>query len=406
MAPTAHHAFHVSLLRSTITLAATLALAAPGLAQETRLADGRVLIGKAVTKGQQVEVQTRDGKVIVDAAAIVKTRSAAELRRELAGLAKKSGTSGYAHLHLAVQARDWGLERDMWKHIDRSLANLEQHRSDSGNNPVERRLRDFLAQLEPEMLPRALRQAPTRKRVRALLRLHRAGLSTGKQAAIEELLVREPNADQELRHEARHNGSRRQRIGALAALQRRDLAGNDRFVLRTAIIDRSKEVREQAIAIAQPHVADEHVTYMSGGFAHSHPTVRTRTADALAGLGHPSAIPLLVKAGPHAAAGLAAAGDGSTRGHVAFLRQQAYIRDFDVEVAQAAFIADPKVDVLQSGAVLDVTVAGVQQVRTVVKSYRRALKQLTSRDPGADPRQWSNWLAKLPQAEASRTARR
>ncbi len=42
------------------------------------------------------------------------------------------------------------------------------------------------------------------------------------------------------------------------------------------------------------------------------------------------------------------------RGHVAVINQTAYVRDFDVEVAQAAFIADPKVDVIQDGLVLDV----------------------------------------------------
>jgi type II secretory pathway component GspD/PulD (secretin) len=42
------------------------------------------------------------------------------------------------------------------------------------------------------------------------------------------------------------------------------------------------------------------------------------------------------------------------RGHVAVINQTSYVRDFDVEVAQAAFIADPKVDVIQDGIVLDV----------------------------------------------------
>ena len=42
------------------------------------------------------------------------------------------------------------------------------------------------------------------------------------------------------------------------------------------------------------------------------------------------------------------------RGHVAVINQTAYVRDFDVEVAQAAFIADPKIDVIQDGIVLDV----------------------------------------------------
>ena len=41
------------------------------------------------------------------------------------------------------------------------------------------------------------------------------------------------------------------------------------------------------------------------------------------------------------------------RGHVSIINQTAYVRDFDVEVAQAAFITDPKIDVIQDGVVLD-----------------------------------------------------
>ena len=63
------------------------------------------------------------------------------------------------------------------------------------------------------------------------------------------------------------------------------------------------------------------------------------------------------KWGKRGAAG-AASDTGASRGHIAFLNQQAYIRDFDVEVAQASFIADPQIDVLQSGTVLDATVIG------------------------------------------------
>jgi type II secretory pathway component GspD/PulD (secretin) len=42
------------------------------------------------------------------------------------------------------------------------------------------------------------------------------------------------------------------------------------------------------------------------------------------------------------------------RGYVSIINQTAYVRDFEVEVAQAAFIADPKIDVIQDGIVLDV----------------------------------------------------
>src|SRR5690606_30459413 len=184
-----------------------------------------------------------------------------------------------------------------------------------------------------ELLPRTLRQAPLEKRVLAMLRLVPANIIASRAAAIEELLVREPGADQYLRQQARRNSNERQRIAALAALQRRKVSGNDRFVLRTAVFDTSKKVRATAVDLGKVTVQADDIAYMAGGLANSNAKVRVRTAEALGNLGHNAAVELLVKAGPYAASGLAAAGgDGSqTRAHVAFLNQQAYIRDFDVE---------------------------------------------------------------------------
>jgi HEAT repeat protein len=159
-------------------------------------------------------------------------------------------------------------------------------------------------------------------------------------------------------------------------------------------------VRAAAADLGRPAVTAAHVTYMASGLAHPSAKVRTRTAAALGALAHPAAVDLLVKAGPHAGAGLAASGDArASRAHVAFLNQRAYIRDFDVEVASAAFVADPKVDVLQSGTVLDVAVLGVTEVRRIVRTYRAALKQLTKDDPGADPRAWEEWRARRAAAQ-------
>jgi hypothetical protein len=128
---------------------------------------------------------------------------------------------------------------------------------------------------------------------------------------------------------------------------------------------------------------------------HANAKVRVRTAEAFGGLGNPEAVKMLVLAGPNAGKALAAA-DGGVRAHAAFINQQAYIRDFDVEVAQAAFIADPKVDVLQSGTVLDVTVVGVFEETVIIRAYQQALKRLTRNDPGQNPSVWANWLANLP----------
>jgi hypothetical protein len=366
-------------------------------ADEVRLDDGRVLVGKVVDRGDTIEVTTRDGVVVVHKERVTRRRTDNELRQDLAAKAREVGTSTFASLQLALLARETGLEPEMWRYLDRTVTGLAAAAPDNDDGAValQRRLDDLLADLEPEVLSRKWRNAPTKNRVHQLLNGLRADTGPGRAAAIEMLLVREPNADQDLRQEARRTGAERQRIAALAALQRRELAGNDRFVLRTAVLDGSSKVRRAAIDIARGHDDAAAVAYLAPGLMHGNSKVRVRTAEAFADLGHRDAVELLVLAGPSAGVNLAAAGQG-VRGHVAFLQQQAYIRDYDVEVAQAAFIADPKVDVLQSGSVLDVTVTGVYEEIVIVRAYQKALKELTRQDPGTDPRRWASWLSELP----------
>lgn len=369
----------------------------PALADEVRLDDGRVLVGKVVERGDTLEVTTRDGVVVVQKDRVMTRRNDAALREDLASKAREVGTSTFASLQLALMAREYGLEPEMWRHLDRVVTGLGATSPDNeGSGPaLQRRLDDLLADLEPEVLPRKWRNASTRNRVHQLLDRVRADTSPGRAAAIEMLLVHEPNADQDLRNEARRTGAERQRIAALGALQRRQLAGNDRFVLRTAVLDGSSKVRAAAIDIARGHDDPGAVRYLAPGLMHPNSKIRVRTAEAYAALGSRDAVELLVLAGPNAGVNLAAASAG-VRAHVAFLQQQAYIRDYDVEVAQAAFIADPKVDVLQSGSVLDVTVAGVYEEVVIVRAYQKALQRLTSHDPGTDARRWADWLQALP----------
>ncbi|GAB4156854.1 MAG: general secretion pathway protein GspD [Planctomycetota bacterium] len=65
------------------------------------------------------------------------------------------------------------------------------------------------------------------------------------------------------------------------------------------------------------------------------------------------------------------------RAHVAVINQTAYVRDFDVEVAQAAFIADPKVDVIQDGIVLDVQPVIQQDRKYVILQLQPTVAELT-----------------------------
>lgn len=365
-------------------------------ADEVRMHDGRVLVGKVSERGDKLQIATRDGVVVVASKDVARHRRDAELRASLAEQARSAGDSRFAHLQLAAQARAFGLEPELWQHLDRALAlgGTEHRTADAATEEaLDRHLADFLAQLGPELLPLRHRAAPTRLRVQELLAALRHDARPSRSAAIEELLVRESNADEDLRRQARTNPTPACRIGALRALERRNLAGNDRFVLRTAILDANSDVRAAAVAMSRP-LADADVDYLATGLAHQNAKVRIRTAEALGELGNPAAVKLLVLAAPHAAKGLAAddGADGSVRGHIAIIEQRAYVRDFDVEVAAASFIADPQIDTLHSGMVMDVTVHAVFSVPVIVDSYRQALRRLTSQDPGADPRSWPQWL--------------
>lgn len=392
----------------TLSLAglAMATLLAPGHADELRLDDGRVLVGKVVARGQELEVTTRDGVVVVPAGKVVRHRTDDELRKELLSQIQAADGSPFALLQLAQRAFAVGLERDMWRLLDDTLAKSQPWPADdqdddraAATRAQQRRLREFLAQLEPELLPARLRTANTATRVHQLLDLIRPDASPARRAAVQELLVREPNADAELRAEARRHGSERARLCAVEALQRRAANGSERFVWRTTILDRSAMVREAAAGLVPRDQAAAAIDYLAPGLLHQQAPVRVRTAEAFGNFGHRDALPLLVAAAPNAGKALAPAGGSGgngSRAHIAVINQQAYIRDFNVEIASASFIADPQIDVLASGTVLDVSVVGVAEVRMVLRGYRRALQRLAGSDPGEDARRWPQWLAELP----------
>lgn len=389
---------------TTILWTGTL-LTGTARADELRLDDGRVVVGRVVEKEDVFEVHTRDGLVVVPRAHVTERYTDAELRERLADTKKNAGNTPFAYLQLAIDAHAYGLAPEMWRYLEIAISKQnELAAAQQANQALSRRIHEFLAGLEPEILPRKWRSANTQTRVRKLIQQVKLTNKLARSLAIREILAREPNADAALQREARRNSLPYRRVLALEAIAQR--ARNEqargqnqryRFVLRTTILDGDDKVRKAAARIAREHEQDtvDSIHYLAGGLVHKLGKVRVRTAEAFAELGHPEGIKQLVLAGPTAAAGLAANGGagGGTRGHIAILTQQAYIRDFDVEVAQAAFIADPKVDVLQSGTVLDVTVAGMFEERVIVRAYRRALKRLAKSDPGRDPKDWASWYS-------------
>lgn len=75
----------------------------------------------------------------------------------------------------------------------------------------------------------------------------------------------------------------------------------------------------------------------------------------------------------------------TARANIAVLNQVAYVKDFDVEIAQAASIADPIIDVVQDGVVLDVrpVVSAdrrfvLMELRPTVATLKRPIRQQTT----------------------------
>ncbi|MCA8944186.1 MAG: hypothetical protein KDB80_16595 [Planctomycetes bacterium] len=357
------------------------------LAQEIRLDDGTVLVGEVERIGDSVRVATLDGSVTVARDRIVRERTRDELLAELDRVAQRFGDEPHAALELASLAKRFGLEVRMWRHLRDALA------VEVKGDAAALRLDRFLGSLEPELLSASKRQANPPVRVRALLALVGAERDE-KVRAIECVLAGLEDGRAELRKQARSAGSASRRLAALRALARRGDADDTRFVLRTAIVDANANVRRDAMRTRAATVdPEESIGYLSPGLLANQLSIRTRTAEAFANLGHHAAIPVLVHAG--IAAGASALPGGATRGYIAVTRQTSYVRDFDVEVAQAAFIADPKIDVVQDGVVLDATLFSVTTRRLqLIRSYRRALELLCDSDPGPEPKDWSQWAAR------------
>lgn len=378
-------------MKNLLCASLTTLLLSPLSADELQLKDGSTVVGKTRKVGKTYIVTTLDGVVRVPVDQVLRHRTDQELRHALTAFAMRSGAgSMHAQLELARLAERWGLDEEMWAYLGKAL------RAGRNSATLQRRCRDFMAGLEKQVLPKRWRdEKPAIKTRELLFRLRKNKVSRTRLAVIEELLTRLPEVDKDLRKRARRSSKPLQRVAAVRALARRPEKGNSTFVYRTAILDGHPLVRQEALAATKELGRQvKAIDYLEPGLLHDNGRYRIRTAEAYGELGDAAALPKLVAAGPKA--GLVprkALPGGATRGHMAVINQVSYIRDFEVEVAQASFIADPKIDVLHSGTVLDVTVLAVTTYRTeIVQAYRGAIKKLAGEDPGADPKAWAAWF--------------
>ncbi|MCB9833276.1 MAG: HEAT repeat domain-containing protein [Planctomycetes bacterium] len=179
-------------------------------------------------------------------------------------------------------------------------------------------------------------------------------------------------------------GGELQRWVAVQTLQRAEPVRRVKTLYRTVLGDDCWQVRLMALRSLQRH--DDGSTYRPFVRAllkqGNNDALRMNAAWALGRLGDRRAVPALVRA--------LKATDGPRVAHanISNLTQIAYVKDYDVEVAQTAFIADPVVDVVIDGFVLDVAVVGIERQREILGT---ALGRITGRKLAAEPGVWADW---------------
>jgi len=173
------------------------------------------------------------------------------------------------------------------------------------------------------------------------------------------------------------------RLGAMRELEAA------RPLLRTAILDTSKDVRAEAVKAIRALEEPSALFPMVRALASPQAQIRANAADAVGGFSDIRGVEYLISTlkqnwGP------------SARVNLSVMNQISYIRDFDVEIAQAAQIGDPIVGVLREGVVLDYRVLGVDRTITLVerRAIRSALMGLTDQDFGDDAVAWEKWWKK------------
>lgn len=306
-----------------------------------------------------------------------------------------AGPEALGQLRLAHTAHEQGLTKEMWQHLEACFA---AERSDA----VDRQLRAFLGSVAEEIVPVELQQADAAKRARALVRMARPKLGVAQRAAVVEVLASLPDVDELLRDLAVREALPEQRLAAVEALLRRDATANEAFVCKRAVRDRDAIVRSGAVAVIAAHGdGDRAIRRWAPGFLSDEPAMRVFAAQAMANLGNKDAAALIAAAGPFAGTPTRAeAGGVGTRAHMYKMTTRSFVRDFEVEIAQAAAVANPVVDTVREGVVLDVNVAAVvSQQTTIEAAYRAALTSLIGADPGPNPGTWAEWLrARMPAA--------
>jgi hypothetical protein len=378
------------------TPAPAAAVNAPSAARDARwvlrLADGRRLRVRArrLDPSGPWELRQTDAWVALPAQQVHGARMEAELLAELRAReqelrASPPGTdaAARAQLELVEFALEQGLQSEGLARLDGMLAAASAREDRALQTLIERhapRVRVLTGPAQPASWAQAAKLPPSAREF-ALRQLGRE--------------LRAEDVSAQLQHELAAVDPARRAFAALA-LRRLQPGKATAGLLERALYDGAEPVRIEAARALRDGEAHSALKPLLGGLGASSSAVRANAAQALGVLSLPAAVPALIA---HAAA--APAGSGSSpRAHVFTGKQQAYVNDYDVEVATGETIADPQIGVLSEGSVLDVRVLGVStQARArEQRAVETALVRLTGARVGAGSKAWARWWEREGQA--------
>jgi len=156
------------------------------------------------------------------------------------------------------------------------------------------------------------------------------------------------------------------------------------LLIRTSMYDASEEVRNAALRSLRGFGdTDIFYPYARALFSKS-PVSVIQATKALGELGDLRGVDVILR---RVSIGIGEAG----RANIMVGRQNSYIQDFDVEIAQAAAIGDPIVQTIRDGIILDFKITGGYGEGWIVernRAFADALTHITGRDYGTD---WKAW---------------
>ncbi len=183
------------------------------------------------------------------------------------------------------------------------------------------------------------------------------------------------------------------RARAFAAVALRRLCPTDelRPLAVRSLLDGSEDVRREASLSLKAANMEAAILPAVRALSSNSEVVRSNAIESLGMMGYPAAVePLVMRLAALQSSG---SKNSAPRAHIFVGKQQAYIQDFDVEVAQGAAIADPMINTLVEGTLLDARVIGVTVFTTAVESQRirSSLAKLTGEERSA--KGWLDWWA-------------